>query len=140
MAREGVPARLRQAVSRRARGRCEYCRGQERFATHGFSVEHIVPRSAGGKTIYSNLAFACQGCNNHKYTNVADRDPMSGDTVPLFHPRQDAWEQHFVWNEDYTVIIGITPVGRATVESLRLNRPGVVNLRRVLFEIGEHPR
>lgn len=36
-------------------------------------------------------------------------------------------------------IIGLTPTGRATVEALRLNRPEVVNLRRLLFAHGEHP-
>jgi hypothetical protein len=29
--------------------------------------------------------------------------------------------------------------GRATVEALRLNREGLVNLRRILYAAGEHP-
>jgi hypothetical protein len=37
------------------------------------------------------------------------------------------------------VAIGLTPTGRATVERLQLNREGVVNLRRVLRTIGQHP-
>jgi len=140
MAGEFVPAGVREAVTARAGGSCEYCRSQARFATQAFSVEHIVPRSVGGTTTLDNLALACQGCNNHKYKKVEGRDPVSGDAVPLFHPRRDRWTDHFVWSEDYGVILGITSVGRATVEALRLNRPGVVNLRRVLFEAGEHPR
>ena len=36
-------------------------------------------------------------------------------------------------------MIGLTPTGRATVETLRLNREGVVNLRRILFLVGLHP-
>jgi 5-methylcytosine-specific restriction endonuclease McrA len=36
-------------------------------------------------------------------------------------------------------IIGVTPTGRATVEALRLNRPGLVNMRQVLYGIGKHP-
>jgi hypothetical protein len=37
------------------------------------------------------------------------------------------------------MIIGLTPIGRTTVEALQLNREGVVNLRRVLYAMGEHP-
>jgi hypothetical protein len=49
------------------------------------------------------------------------------------------WSEHFAWNEDYSRVIGLTPTGRATVETLHLNRQGVVNLRRVLFLVGMHP-
>lgn len=86
-----------------------------------------------------NLALACQGCNGHKYTSVEAQDPLRGEIVPLFHPRRDDWIEHFVWSEDWTRIVGLTPIGRATVEKLRLNRPELVNLRRVLRAQGEHP-
>ena len=140
MAGERISTRLRADVTARARGCCEYCRSQDRFSTHSFSVEHILPRSRGGTLTLDNLALSCQGCNNHKYIRTDAQDPISGVTVPLYHPRRDAWDEHFVWSDDYSLVIGISPVGRATVEALRLNRPGVVRLRRLLFEIGEHPR
>ncbi len=41
-------ARVRREVARRARGCCEYCRSQERFAMQPFSVEHVEPRSRQG--------------------------------------------------------------------------------------------
>ncbi len=104
-----------------------------------FCVEHIIPRSQGGRTTLDNLALACQGCNNHKYTKVKGNDSITGDLVPLYHPRQQRWRDHFAWNEDFTLIIGLTPTGRATVEALRLNREGLVNLRRILYTMGEHP-
>jgi hypothetical protein len=63
----------------------------------------------------------------------------SRQTAPLYHPRQRTRTEHFAWNEDYSRVIGLTPTGRATVETLHLNRPGVVNLRRVLFFVGMHP-
>jgi hypothetical protein len=59
--------------------------------------------------------------------------------VMLYHPRQQIWGDHFSWNEDCTEIIGLTAIGRATIEALHLNRNGVMNLRRVLFEKGLHP-
>ena len=139
MSDQPVTAHLRRRVVAQAQGCCEYCRSQVRFATQSFSVEHIVARSQGGPTKLDNLALACQGCNNHKYTRTQGGDPVSGANVLLYHPRRQRWNDHFAWNDDFTVIVGITPTGRATVETLRLNREGLVNLRRVLFAVGEHP-
>jgi len=134
-----VTAQQKKAVAERANGCCEYCRSQVRFAIQPFSIEHIIPRSAGGETVLDNLALSCQGCNNHKYNKTEGRDPVSDDTVPLYHPRKQRWSNHFAWNDDFTLIIGLTPIGRSTVEALQLNREGVVNLRRVLYAMGEHP-
>jgi len=104
-----------------------------------FSVEHIIPRQADGETTLDNLALACQGCNGHKYVKTHGVDPVSGELVPLFHPRHQHWRNHFAWSADFTLIIGLTPTGRATVEALQLNREGLVNLRHVLYAMGEHP-
>jgi hypothetical protein len=134
-----ISADLREQVSVRASGCCEYCRSQARYATQAFSVEHILPRVQGGATSLDNLALACQGCNNHKYDKIAALDPVSGQLVPLYHPRRDRWDVHFAWSDDFTLMIGLTPTGRATVDALHLNRDGVVNLRRLLYEIGQHP-
>ncbi len=134
-----VPAKLRRLVEIRANGCCEYCRCQEKFSPQSFSVEHILPRQSGGETLAENLALSCQGCNNHKAIKTSAIDPATGDTVSLFHPRWQKWLEHFSWNADSTWIIGLTPVGRATVIALRLNRNGLVNLRRVLYAMGEHP-
>ncbi len=86
-----------------------------------------------------NLALSCQGCNNHKYNKTEGRDNISGTIASLYNPRQQKWHEHFAWNEDFTLVIGLTPTGRTTVETLQLNRNGVVNLRRVLYAMGEHP-
>jgi len=139
MPEKRITSQQKNDVVERAKGCCEYCRSQANFAMQSFSVEHIVPRSRDGKTEIKNLALACQGCNNHKYTKTKGRDPVNGDLVPLYHPRVQKWRDHFAWNEDCTLIIGLTPVGRATVEALCLNRDGLVNLRRVLYAMGTHP-
>jgi 5-methylcytosine-specific restriction endonuclease McrA len=102
-------------------------------------VEHIKPRSQDGKTTLDNLALACQGCNGHKHTKTEGYDPVSSEIVPLYHPRQQVWQDHFRWNDDFTLIVGLTPVGRATVEALQLNRESLVNLRQILYAMGEHP-
>lgn len=87
----------------------------------------------------ANLAWACQGCNSHKYDKVEAVDPVTTRIVPLFHPRVDDWQQHFVWSGDYRLIVGLTAIGRATVAALQMNRRPLVNLRGVLVAAGEHP-
>jgi hypothetical protein len=134
-----IPADLRRLVQARARGLCEYCRSQARFSPQPFSVEHIIARVNGGQTTEDNLASSCQGCNGHKYTKQQVIDPLTSQWFPLFHPRQQRWRDHFAWNEDATLIVGLTPTGRATVEALKLNRPELVNLREVLYAAQKHP-
>ncbi len=139
MSDAALSAPQRAMVTSRAQGCCEYCISQARFSPDPFSIEHIIPRSQGGSNDLTNLALACQGCNNRKYTHVDAVDPVTGEKVPLFHPRQHQWVEHFAWNADFSLLLGLTPIGRATVERLGLNRDGVVNLRRVLHLVGEHP-
>jgi hypothetical protein len=134
-----VTSELRQRVIARAHGCCEYCRSQARFATASFSIEHILARAKGGSTTLENLALACQGCNNHKYDKTEAFDPVSNQLARLCHPREDRWDTHFTWSDDFTLIIGLTPTGRATVSTLLLNREGVINLRRLLYTAGKHP-
>jgi hypothetical protein len=134
-----LSARQRQAVEERAGGRCEYCHSPASYAPDSFAVEHIRPRSAGGGQQLSNLAFSCQGCNNRKYTSTEAIDPASGERAPLYNPRTHRWEEHFVWTEAFTLLVGLTPIGRATIQKLDLNRPNVVNLRRLLHAVGQHP-
>lgn len=87
----------------------------------------------------ANLALACQGCNNHKHVKTEALDPVNKELVPLYHPREQRWRDHFAWDEECTRIVGLTPTGRATVEALQLNRGCLINLRRVLYAMGEHP-
>jgi hypothetical protein len=139
MTKKYIPPELRRQVVERAQNYCEYCRYPGRYAPQTPPVDHIIPQDAGGRTILENLAQSCQGCNGHKAARTAALDPVTGQMVPLFHPRQQRWEEHFAWSEDYLRITGLTAIGRATVEALQLNREGLVNLRRVLYAVGEHP-
>lgn len=136
---ERTPESMRRIASARARGYCEYCRCSEQFATESFTVEHIKPRQAGGETVLENLAWSCFGCNAHKHAKTQALDPETGEKIALYNPRQQVWSEHFSWSDDFTQAIGKTPCGRATVEALRLNRSGVVNLRRLLRNANLHP-
>jgi hypothetical protein len=139
MSRPYISAELRRLVFARARGCCEYCRCQVRYSPGNFHIEHIHPEELGGATVAENLALACQGYNSHKYTKTTAHDPATGNIVPLLHPREHEWAAHFSWNEDCSLVLGLTPTGRATVIALQLNRERVVNLRRVLYQAQEHP-
>jgi hypothetical protein len=139
MTEKYVPAKLRREVGERASYCCEYCRCQENFSPQTLSIEHIIPRNRGGQTIAENLAYACQGCNSHKSTKTTAPDEFTNKMVPLFNPRQQQWSEHFTWNEDYSEIVGLTPIGRATLIALHLNRHSLINLRRALYLTGKHP-
>lgn len=102
-------------------------------------IEHIVPESLGGPTVEENLWLACSLCNEHKGSRVAARDPSTGETVALFHPRRHVWAEHFSWSADHSRIIGRTPTGRATVMALSLNRSLLVRSRRTWVRAGWHP-
>ena len=59
--------------------------------------------------------------------------------MPLFHPRQHSWDEHFVWNVEGTEVIGLTPTGRATVVALNMNDPLIVGTRALWVGFGAHP-
>ena len=134
-----IPARVRQEVRRRAQQRCEYCQSPEWLTGLLHPVDHITPRRLGGASSTDNLCLACSPCNGHKQARTAAIDPESGETVPLYHPRRQHWPQHFAWSADGQQIIGLTAVGRATVNALQLNHVSLVNARRLWVGAGWHP-
>jgi hypothetical protein len=138
MARAKISKNLKQAVNNLSGGCCEYCRLQRQFAD-SFEIEHIIPVSRGGSDTLDNLALACRQCNSLKSNKVSAIDPASGQTVPLFHPRQMAWHEHFLWSDDALEMLGITAIGRGTIALLKTNRASMVNLRKVLHHQGFHP-
>ena len=132
--------RQRETISLWAGACCEYCKTPLAFASvENFELEHILPVVAGGLTVLSNLALSCPGCNDNKQIKTQARDPESGALVSLFHPRQQLWSDHFAWSAEGQTIQGRTATGRATVIALRLNRSGLVNLRRAQWALGLHP-
>ena len=59
--------------------------------------------------------------------------------VFLFNPNKQKWNEHFRWHSDGILMIGITPVGRATMVVLKLNRTVLLHSRRFWREAGWHP-
>lgn len=111
----------RAFVRQRAAQRCEYCHADERWQFVRFTIDHVLPRSRGGTDDVENLALACRNCNERRSNRTEYRDPQTTEEVPVFNPRIQGWSDHFVWDSGGTQIIGVTPIGRATVELLDLN-------------------
>ena len=102
-------------------------------------LDHIQPQSFGGSSDLSNLAASCYRCNQFKGAKTEAIDPLTQQVVSLFHPRQQAWAEHFTWADEGIQIGGLTPIGRATVEALRLNNPYIVESRRIWVAENWHP-
>jgi 5-methylcytosine-specific restriction endonuclease McrA len=71
---------LKERVWKRDGLKCRYCGRQLRMPPRGAisrhdeeaTVDHVVPKARGGKTIYRNLLTACRNCNRRK----ADKDAL----------------------------------------------------------------
>jgi hypothetical protein len=124
-------------VRERAGGLCEYCHAPQSAYPERFQIDHVIARQHDGPTEPANLALCCLDCNLHKGPNISSRDPIGGAMIRLFDPRTDRWNDHFQW--DGPVAVGLTPIGRATVRLLAMNRPNRVVVREALIAEGIFP-
>ncbi len=138
-ARPTIPLELRQRLAIHARHRCGYCLSSVALTGSLMTIDHIIPLALGGTTDEANLWLACRRCNEYKHMQTHGSDPESGDTVALFHPRQQLWSDHFSWSNDGTHIQGITACGRVTVIALQLNHATIVTTRRMWVSVGWWP-
>lgn len=130
---------IQNQVRGRANSLCEYCHASEQWQYIPFTVDHIIPLNKGGSNSIDNLALACFHCNRQKSNKLRAIDDDSGRQVSLFNPRTDSWKEHFIWSADSLKIIGLTPIGRATITQLSLNRERIINIRVADREVGRHP-
>jgi hypothetical protein len=130
---------IQQQVRQRALELCEYCHASEKWQYVLFTVDHVIPLSKDGKNTIDNLALACFHCNRRKSNNITGIDPDSGNQVELFNPRESLWNEHFIWSVDGLIIIGLTPIGKATIVTLDLNRERIINIRAADKAINRHP-
>lgn len=118
---------------------CAYCLTAESLTATTFEFEHIIPRSAGGETILENLCLSCPSCNRYKTNRQNIIDPVTEKVIPLFHPQLQVWKEHFSWNDDASEIVGLTDIGRVTIDLLKMNRLQLVRVRKLWIKLGEHP-
>ena len=139
MSQTNISETVRQRVREAAQDRCGYCLSPQRHVMGKLEVEHILPRKKGGSDDESNLWLSCSLCNRYKGYQIMGVAPSSGATSPLFNPRTQIWKEHFSWDAQGTHIFGLTPVGRATVEALKLNNEVAIEVRRNWVLAGWHP-
>ncbi|MBI5474507.1 MAG: HNH endonuclease [Ignavibacteriae bacterium] len=125
---------LRKAVIARAANHCEYCRLSQDGQEATFHIDHVVPIAVGGQTEIENLALAC---SLRKGARVKTADATTGAEVQLFNPRIDKREDQFHW--DGVLIVGKNPVGRATIEVLKMNREQALSIREEESKLSRHP-
>lgn len=130
---------LRQQVFLRAHQRCEYCQTARRLIGMPLVVDHIIPQARGGNDELENLCGCCYRCNEFKGSRTYAQDPVTNALVSLYHPRTQAWTDHFQWANGGTHIVGSTATGRATVIALRLNNEHIVESRALWVLYGWHP-
>lgn len=139
MSKAYIPKALRELVAQQARHRCGYCLTREAIVGTPMEIDHLIPESLGGLTEEDNLWLACSPCNDHKGDRIAALDPETGEIVRFFDPRHQSWAEHFVWTAEGDRIVGLTPIGRATVVALQVNRPSLVRARQAWVSVGWHP-
>ena len=61
----------RKNVLRRDRFRCQYCGSRDRL-----TIDHVLPKSRGGRDTWENLVAACTPCNNRKGNRTPDEAGM----------------------------------------------------------------
>jgi len=67
---------------------CSYC--GDKFSTKELNLDHVIPRSRGGKTTWDNIVLSCIECNLRK----ADRTPREADMKLLVNPTRPKWKGH----------------------------------------------
>ena len=89
----GVPNLLapfsRRNLYRRDRGMCQYC--GSRPGHSDLSIDHVVPRSQGGRTDWRNCVLSCQRCNRKK----RNRTPLQASMRLSTQPEAPRWSPVF---------------------------------------------
>ena len=130
---------LYACVAQRAGKRCEYCHAPESVFNFHFELEHISPLSLGGVDTVDNLALACRSCNLFKSNQTMGVDPETKMLARLYQPREDNWHEHFRTELQCSEIVGITPIGRATIDRLQLNSEAQLSARSKWVQLGLFP-
>lgn len=102
---------------------CAYC-GVEIETPH---FDHFVPKSFATELAndFDNLILSCHACDRLK----GDKFPLDKAGRPLLlHPLLDNWAEHIV-QMDNGYLQALTPKGLATIDTLKLNRPKLVEDR-----------
>lgn len=73
----------------RDRQRCQYCGAK--LPKSELNLDHIIPKSRGGKTVWENVVCSCLSCNRKK----GGRTPQEAGVKLLVSPRKPGWTPLF---------------------------------------------
>jgi 5-methylcytosine-specific restriction endonuclease McrA len=83
---------------------CQYC--HKPHPPGQLTYDHVVPRSYGGKTTWTNIVTACKRCNHKKGNKPLHmvnfkllREPVEPKWMPLFSPLVQAESTPSIWRE-----------------------------------------
>jgi 5-methylcytosine-specific restriction endonuclease McrA len=68
----------RANLFRRDRGQCQYC-----GSTRQLTIDHVIPRSKGGKSSWTNLVTACSRCNVGKGDKSLEQAGLTLKVAPF---------------------------------------------------------
>ena len=85
---------------------CQYC--GNKFRRSDLNLDHVIPKSKGGKTSWSNVVCSCYACNLKK----GGRTPREAKMKLLKHPSLPSWtplfnfgkRPHIAWKPFLTMI------------------------------------
>lgn len=75
----------RRNIYLRDRHQCQYCRSAP--SHDELTIDHVIPRSRGGRSDWSNVVTACAPCNAKK----GNRLPAECGMYPSASPRRPSW-------------------------------------------------
>lgn len=75
----------RVGLLRRDKNVCQYCSNQ--YRSYDLTVDHVLPKSRGGKTVWTNCVIACKPCNAKK----DDKTPEEAKMKLLKQPVIPTW-------------------------------------------------
>jgi 5-methylcytosine-specific restriction endonuclease McrA len=75
----------RRNIFERDSNTCQYC--GRRFSKSDLTLDHVVPRSRGGRDSWENLVLACVNCNVRK----GNRTPEEAQIRLVRKPTKPAW-------------------------------------------------
>ena len=83
----------RQNIYLRDQNTCQYC--AKKFSRSDLNLDHVIPRSQGGRTTWDNVVCSCIRCNLHK----GGRTPEEAGMQLLREPTRPKWSP-FVRSRD----------------------------------------
>tara|TARA_R100000008_G_scaffold77167_1_gene57468 strand:- start:1191 stop:1691 length:501 start_codon:yes stop_codon:yes gene_type:complete len=70
----------RKNVLLRDENRCQYC--AKRFREAELTIDHVIPRSKGGNSSWTNVVAACKPCNQRKRDFLVENSPVNLIRIP----------------------------------------------------------